>query len=135
MAAERTPKFDFVADGRHVMKELRNFAIRQALYSKLYGRGRISRRRDRVTAHCSVAIRRSQSDIDVLTCDVPEWFGQPKEEALNIRRLLDDSVDHTDLPRHDLCAAFSHGCIVARATDRRKYDSRAPPKSRARRAL
>ena len=80
-------------------------------------------------------MRRSQSDINVLACDVPEGLGQPKEETLDIRGLLDDLVDHTRLPRHNLCAAFSHGCIAARAMGRRKYDTRVPPKNRVRLGL
>ncbi len=94
MAAERTTKFDFVADRRDIVEERRNFAIRQALDSELDRRERDCRRRNRVTPHRTVATGRGQPDIDVLPCDVRERFAQPKEEALDTRGLLDDFVDH-----------------------------------------
>jgi len=132
--AERPAKLDRVADLGDVVEERGDLAVQEALDRQLDHVGIARGRGDRVAAHGSVAVRRSQPHVNVLSGRVVERFGEVEKEALDGRRSRRDLDNRTALPSRGFGDRFSHSCTAAHATDRRICGTRAAPRSRPRRA-
>src|SRR5262245_5281279 len=134
VSAKRPAKLDRVAYLGDVVEERGDLAVREALDRQLDHLGIARGRGDRVAAHGSVAVGRSQPHVNVLTGRVVERFGEAEKEALDSRRSRRDLDNRAALPSRGCGNRFSHAGIAARATDRRTCGTRAAPRSRPRRA-
>src|SRR4029434_9831528 len=98
VSAKRPAKLDRVAYLGDVVEERGDLAVREALDRQLDHLGIARGRGDRVAAHGSVAVGRSQPHVNVLSGRVVERFGEAEKEALDSRRSRGGLDTRTDVP-------------------------------------
>ena len=149
IAADRPAQLEAVAGARFAGKIGRHLALGDALDGERQCAGR-RRRGDRIAALRLIAVLGGEPHVDMLAGFVARPLRHIEHQAAHARRLLDDLAQRRDHPlqplrrsillAHDLIRkpvptfrdhALSRRHSAARARDRRRCDSRAPPKSRA----